>query len=70
MTAQELKAHVRQYLADNYPDGPACESATVVIDFGNGITPETLVAVVPTSGRRVLDPSRPSPRRTAPREMA
>jgi hypothetical protein len=43
-TEQDVKAAVRSYISDVYPDGPVPKSAAVVINFGH-VGCETLIII-------------------------
>ncbi|HVL14481.1 MAG TPA: hypothetical protein VM529_18050 [Gemmata sp.] len=61
MSAEDLKAAVREYLSEQYPDGPACKCAAVVIQFVDGFTPETLLVTLPAAPSTLLrSPAEPA----------
>ena len=46
MSAEQLKAAVREYATENFGE---VRSASVVINLGTGVSPEVLHAVMPAS---------------------
>lgn len=63
-TEQDVKAAVRSYISDVYPDGPVPKSAAVVINFGSAGCETLLILPDDSSDARHPGASSPGPART------
>lgn len=68
MTEAQVKDAVRQYIAEQFPDGPVCRVAAVVLDFGPGYGTETLL-VTPITASPVPGASQPVLVQNGPSKM-